>query len=150
MKNAFTLIEMLVVIAIIGMLAAIIIPNLNSARERSRDVTRKNDIRAIQKALELYKLDNKEYIDPLPSAGGAWVSTDGLMNIIATYMKMVPTDPLNTSNAAYQYYYDRNGTDTTLYSLCACLENNADPDGVACNAPCGSCPTTKCYMTSEP
>ena len=53
-SKGFTLIELLVVIAIIGLLSSTVMANLNTAREKSKDVRRKSDLVQIRTALELY------------------------------------------------------------------------------------------------
>ncbi|OGE74058.1 MAG: hypothetical protein A3I07_01240 [Candidatus Doudnabacteria bacterium RIFCSPLOWO2_02_FULL_42_9] len=69
MKNkGFTLIELLVTVAIIGILAAVVLVNLNSARQKSRDARRLADIRQIITALEIFYNDNSGYPDtPIPA-----------------------------------------------------------------------------------
>lgn len=57
----FTLIEVMVVVVILGILAAIIVPKIMSRPEQARIVKVKNDIGAIQTALDLYKMDNYNY-----------------------------------------------------------------------------------------
>lgn len=57
----FTLIEVMVVVVILGILAAIIVPKIMSRPEQARMVKVKQDILAIQSALDLYKLDNGIY-----------------------------------------------------------------------------------------
>ncbi len=59
--TGFTLIEILVVVVILGILAAIIVPKFMSRPEQARIVKVKQDILAIQSALDLYKLDNGMY-----------------------------------------------------------------------------------------
>ncbi len=57
-KNGFTLIELLIVVAIIGILAAIAVPNFMNAQIRAK-VSRVNaDLRSIQTAIEMYTVDN--------------------------------------------------------------------------------------------
>jgi prepilin-type N-terminal cleavage/methylation domain-containing protein len=62
MKKAFTLVEMLIVIVIIGILAAALIPRLTGVQSRARDVARKADTQQIGSALATWSLDNGTYI----------------------------------------------------------------------------------------
>ena len=143
MRKGFTLLEMLVVISIIGVLAALVVPNFNVARERARDTQRKNDLKQMQKALELYRQDsvNSSFPDAttmnntiLAAIGNCWFPlTDGV--VIATvcsnklpYMNKVPGDPLSQASAPIPYIYT--STSGTSYTLCACLENKTDTEGV--------------------
>jgi len=59
MKKAFTLIELLIVIAIIAILAGVVFVNLNNARKRARDVEIKNNLSEFSKALEVIKVDKE-------------------------------------------------------------------------------------------
>ena len=60
-QSGFTLIEIMVVVVILGILAALIIPKIMSRPEQARLVRAKQDIQAIQEALDLYQLDNGFY-----------------------------------------------------------------------------------------
>jgi prepilin-type N-terminal cleavage/methylation domain-containing protein len=126
--EGFTLIEILVVIAIIGLLASVIITSITKARYRSRDTKRVSDLKQIQKALEIY-ISNHGSL-PSPSAYGrsnvspgwwdGWwdLSTNsagnGFMNFLVTdgIMSKVPVDPTNSPSGyngalgnGYQYFY---------------------------------------------
>lgn len=65
MKHGFTLIELLIVVAIIGILAAIAVPNFLNAQVKAKSARSLADLRAIRTALEMYSLDNNSVIpDP--------------------------------------------------------------------------------------
>jgi general secretion pathway protein G len=69
----FTLIEILVAIAVIAVMASVVIANMGQGSAQSRDAERLSDIRNIESALERYRLQNGRYPagcnDPAP---GAW------------------------------------------------------------------------------
>ncbi|MFZ2836287.1 MAG: prepilin-type N-terminal cleavage/methylation domain-containing protein [Candidatus Saccharimonadales bacterium] len=104
-KSGFTIVELLIVIVVIGILAAITIVAYNGIQQRSRDSKRVSDIAAITKALELYYIDNSEY--PLGSGStsmsGTWSTTaDASWQNLATklkpYMASLPSDPISSPN----------------------------------------------------
>ena len=57
----FTLIELMVVVAILGILAALVVPKIMSRPDEARVVAAKQDIATLSQALKLYRLDNKRY-----------------------------------------------------------------------------------------
>lgn len=70
--NGFTLIEVLLVIAILAILAAVVIIAINPAKQlgEARDTQRRSDVRAIVDALQQYSIDNRgEYPDSVPWGG---------------------------------------------------------------------------------
>lgn len=67
--SAFTLIELLTVIAIIGILAAIVIPTVGSVREKAQRAVDANNLREIAKAAIIYAADNNDRL-PDPDAAG--------------------------------------------------------------------------------
>lgn len=72
-KSGFTLIELLIVVAIIGILAAIAVPNFLNAMIRAKIARVRADMKAVQTALESYKLDNNTYLPHhAHPAGQAW------------------------------------------------------------------------------
>ncbi len=60
-RNGFTLIELLIVVAIIGILAAIAVPNFLNAQIRAKIARVKGDLKAVSTSLEMYHLDNNNY-----------------------------------------------------------------------------------------
>src|SRR4051812_6845229 len=96
-EGGFTLVELLIVIAIIGIIAAIVLVNLNSSRQKSRDVKRVADVRQILTAMQLYFNDNSGYPGPdTPSITGPTVD-DGDPDW-TTYLASWPTAPEPADN----------------------------------------------------
>jgi len=60
-RSGFTLIELMIVIVIVGILATLLIPRIMERPEEARRVKAKMDIRTIESALKLYKIDSGEY-----------------------------------------------------------------------------------------
>jgi len=132
-KKAFTLIELLIVIVILGVLAALITGNFFTSLKKGRDAKRKADLEQIQRALELYYEDKKAY--PLTTA---LIFGSALSDPVSgkVYMQKVPDDPI--SGKDYEYL----STDGTDYKLFACLENNLQIlpyESTGSNLACGNC-----------
>ena len=85
--RAFTLIELLIVVAIIGILAAIAVPNFMNARIKASVTRAKADMKAATDALEMYRLDNGRYIRTMAGASELWQLTTPM-----AYMNSVPRD----------------------------------------------------------
>ena len=60
-QQGFSLIEIMVVVVIIGILAALIVPRLMDRPDQARVVAARQDIAALMQALKLFKLDNGRY-----------------------------------------------------------------------------------------
>lgn len=100
--SGFTLIEVMVVVVILGILASIIVPKIMDKPDEARIVKAKQDIRAIQSALEMYKLDN--FVYPTTDQGlQALVTkptTDPVPAHWKQYLDRLPVDPWDNP---YQY-----------------------------------------------
>lgn len=140
MKKAFTLVEMLIVIVIIGILAAALIPRLTGVQSRARDVARKADISQISTALTTYQLDNGSYVTTWTSSItganltglGEQFALNGLNNFpvtsvrtvngslwILVHLGLLKTLPVegNTLTQPYVYNYYASGEIFSLMAL---------------------------------
>jgi general secretion pathway protein G len=103
-QAGFTLVEVMVVVVILGILAAIIVPKIMSRPEQARIVKAKQDILAIQSGLDLYKLDNGMY--PSTDQGLEALVTKPSSAPVPTnwkadgYLQKLPVDPWGEP---YQY-----------------------------------------------
>ena len=95
--KGFTLIELLIVVAIIGILAAIAVPNFLNAQLRAKVARVVSDLKAITNAMEMYRIDLNSYInesesyvkpddEPHSEGGLLWLTK-------LQYMGSIPTDP---------------------------------------------------------
>ncbi len=123
MKNSgFTLIELMITIAIIALLTSIIITSAGPSRSKSRDLKRISDMGQLQLALELYFDRCKHYPITLETGNSANVCTvsSGASVNVDTYISQIPTAP---SPSTYTYITDSAHDDYVLYTT---LENAVD------------------------
>jgi len=157
--QGFTLVELLVVMAIISILATVMLSGFRSSQRRSRDAVRKSDLEQIGKALELFYSDYEFYP---PASGGkinacpyssppalcTWGANDetGKMTDGKTiYFRELPEDP-----GKYQYYY-KTLHSNTAFQLYAHLENTEDQNCVNEGCTDAELPTgVDCGSTSGP
>lgn len=139
-SRAFTLIESLAVVSIIGILATITFYGLSSYQRAARDATRKSDVFALSQGFEARFLDQTcgdqsqvgRYPNVItnPNATMMWLSVKGLAkdsacNGFSSYLTVIPSDP----QSSYDYYFNLNPsfagfTVATHYRIAASLEKN--------------------------
>lgn len=130
LKRGFTLIELMMVIAIIGILASIIVVSLSSSKAKGRDAKRVSDIRTIQLALEEYYNDNAYYPTSLYGAG--------ISPPFSTYLSPVPTDPSTGGSYKFSAYNSplnaicTTGNKPVAYHLAAVTECNDSSSNTSC------------------
>src|SRR5438046_65083 len=113
-KKGFTLIELLIVVAIIGIIAAIAIPNLLNAIQRGKQKRTMADMRAVGTSVEAYAVDTNLY----PS-GASPVST------ITTYVEPRYIKKLPVTDA-WDAAFDYTSTDNQSYTIVSYGKDNTD------------------------
>ena len=131
----FTLLEIMVVVVIIGILAAAIVPNIIGAADDARVIAAKADIANIGQALKLYRLDNSMYPSTEQGLGALSVkpTTAPQPNNYKSggYLEKMPKDPWGR---AYLYLQPGVKGEIDIYSLGA----DGQPGGTGYNADVGN------------
>ena len=134
-QRGFTLLEVMVVIVILGILAALVVPNIIGRPDEARVIAAKQDIASLMQALKLYRLDNQRY----PT------TEQGLQSLVAKpttspipanwktggYVERLPKDPWGN---AYQYLNPGVRGEIDVFSYGA----DGAPGGEGFNADVGS------------
>lgn len=144
-RKGFTLIEMLIVVAIIGILASVVIVGLGPAQKRGRDARRASDLRGVQTALELIYNKTGAY----PTNINSWAALQTALTGGGIGVSQIPNDP-SAPTKEYMYASDANGTS---YVLGATLDDPTNallksslgtfPQGFTGTSGFTSCDTTK-------
>ncbi|PYS96409.1 MAG: hypothetical protein DMF50_04790 [Acidobacteria bacterium] len=108
-ERGFTLIELLIVVAIIGIIAAIAIPNLMNAVDKGKQKRSMSDLRTICSAVESYAVDTAKYPMSMPD----WPTLKGIIN---PYFIKNPPDADGWSNP-WEAATTSSGSDYTVTSL---------------------------------
>jgi general secretion pathway protein G len=155
----FTMIELLIVIAILGMMLAMVSGNYFSSLQRGRDAKRKAELGELKTALNLYYQDYQTYpaadhnqivacgqegalrnCDMTIQCSGEFETFSGSDCAAATpklYMKTLPRDPSHMNNLSFKYI----NSSSDDFCLLTDLENSNDNDlatsHARCNSSCG-------------
>jgi prepilin-type N-terminal cleavage/methylation domain-containing protein len=121
-KHGFTLVELLVTIAIIATLSAILLPNFMGARQKAADSKKIQDMTAMKNALRLYFNDNQVY----PGAADNTLYTNLDTTLVPKYMMPV--------GVGYSYYRTNTGDG---FQLCAWLDSGQGDDDINSQVRCG-------------
>ena len=134
-QRGFTLLEVMVVVVILGILAALVVPKIISRPDEARVMAAKQDIASLAQALKLYRLDNQRY--PTTEQGlQALVSKPAANPVPANwkaggYLERLPKDPWGNP---YQYLSPGLRAEIDIYSFGA----DGAPGGEGTDADIGS------------
>ena len=133
--RGFTLIEIMVVVVIMGILAALIVPKLMGRTDDARIIAAKQDIATVMQALKLYKLDNQRYptteqgLQALITKPNVGPAADGWKS--GGYLDKLPKDPWSYP---YQFLSPGVNGEIDVFTLGA----DGQPGGVGNDADIGS------------
>ncbi len=119
-QRAFTLVEMLLVVTIIGILAALVVPKIMGRSEQARMTAARADLSGIKTALDAFEVDNGFYPKGKNGLSSLVQAPSDVKNWHGPYLDRVPSDPWG-NNYIYEYPGKRN---TSSYDLMS-----AGPDG---------------------
>ncbi|MGB8225760.1 MAG: prepilin-type N-terminal cleavage/methylation domain-containing protein [Sedimentisphaerales bacterium] len=107
-RNGFTLVEILIVVVILGILAAIVIPQFSDASTEAKLSSLVSDLQTVRSQIQLYKI---QHTDALPTAGGltfavamtTYTNVDGTaaavqapgVGVYGPYLQQIPKNPFN-------------------------------------------------------
>lgn len=146
-RKAFTLIEIIVIIVVVGILAGMITIGLQGARVKARDAQRKSDLHDLKVAIILSYPDD---ITSVKVKGTYTISTDatlvsGLSWLVSGhYIDVLPSDPKGTNQ--YEYMTSATGSDFAVF---ASLENSRDGDIKTDNPTAGVTPSSYNYWVQN-
>ena len=121
-QRAFTLIEIMIVVVILGILAAIVVPHFSNATFLARDATLKDDLRFLRQEVQVYKAQHRDVPPGHPSGDrnapvtedafvdqmtqfsnelGETSSTNAAGHLLGPYLSRVPFDPLSDQATVY-------------------------------------------------
>jgi len=144
-KSGFTLVEILIVVVILGILAAIVIPQFTNASTEAKQSSLQSDLQMLRSQIELYKIQHNDF---LPCAQGetflvamldytladGTVSAKGVVGAQGPYMRKIPSNQFVVANAdvvteaaggvcpadgTYGWWYDTTTGDIRANSLAA-------------------------------
>ncbi len=148
-KSGFTLIEILIVVAIIAILASVVLIGLGPTQQAGRDARRVSDLQEIQNGLELWY--NSCGIYPgtnhctVGTAGATWTAFQGVLTGAGLGISSVPNDPSSGQNYDYGY-----SAGNTSYLLEATMENGSGTVFNNYAVPTNPAPGAVTWLTGTP
>jgi len=131
--RGFTLIELMVVLVIIGVLAALIVPNVLDRAEEAKVTAARTDVGRLMQALKLYKLDSQRY--PSSEQGlEALVSRPTVGTVPTNWKKQLDKLPADPWGRPYQYLNPGVNGEIDVFSFGA----DGQPGGEGTDADIGS------------
>lgn len=123
MNRGFTIIELLVVLAIIGLLVAVAMPSFGLVQRKGRDARRMHDIQTLQKALSLYDVAVGKFPTATVTTTLTGIDAVSLELLNKETIAAIPRDP----SAPVRVYAYQSNTIGNTYTIYFCLETDSNP-----------------------
>ncbi|MFT4998905.1 MAG: general secretion pathway protein G, partial [Flavobacteriales bacterium] len=120
-QKGFTLIEIMVVIVILGLLAAIVAPSVMDRPDQARAIRVAQDVKGIESALKLYRLDNYGYPQQGQGLKSLVDNSSGLKTWKGPYLDSMPEDPWGND-----YHYSNPGKHGMKVEVYSYGDDNAE------------------------
>lgn len=153
-RKGFTLVEMLVAVAILALLSAIVLASMNEAKKKARDAQRVSDLQQIQVGTRMYRDFFSTSTLPSVPSGEIFGDGAGFDTVLTPYLPGTIKDPINSGTTRYYYnsaYGDCNGTHAVLIALTMERSSNGNMASVCGAGPygavaSGATPTASSYV----
>lgn len=116
-NKGFTIVELLIVIVVIAILAAITVVSYNNIQQQARYSVMQQDIATMNKAILMYYSVNGHYPYGTPATGGNKTGSQISIPDIAEYLPVAPTMPSDGLGGYYAYIWGANGAEYKLVRL---------------------------------
>ncbi len=96
-RRAFSLVELMIVVAILGILAAIVVPQVSNHVQKAKESAAKEDLRVLRETIERYAAEHKDVAPGYPNNNHSFPPTTKIFSqqLIPKYLQKMPTNPFN-------------------------------------------------------
>ena len=115
-RTAFTLIELLLVLVILGVLAAIVVPKFTNRSQQARETAAKTGLSSISTALSAFEVDHGRFPTGEEGLQALVTAPANLPNWKSAYLPSIPKDPWGNAYV-YKYPGQKNPTEYDIYSF---------------------------------
>ncbi len=153
-RKGFTLVELLVALAILALLVAIVLANMNEAKKKARDMQRISDLQQIAVGARMYRDFFSTSTLPSVPSGEIFGDGAGFDTVLTPYLPATIKDPINSGTTRYYYnsvYTCNSSTSTVVIALTMERSGNGNMASVCGAGPygavaSGATPTASSYV----
>jgi len=134
-RRGFTLVEILIVVIILGILAAIVIPQFTNASQNARESSLQSTLQTLRSQIQLYKLQHGDELPDLRTAGAGWAPLTASTSYgtpsqsYGPYMQAVPVNPMNGNSTVIDGTVSTTSATAPTVSACGFVYDYASGAG---------------------